>query len=474
MEEVYVKKVYFYDGDLNYAIITYSDNTIKSVDYNIACSIIKDFIKVNNLKDFSELSKKVVLKLYQQTILDIVERPQVELFKILSKYIQLDNEETVAFDNSKDDIESIELDSIKKIVCYIFVNECGEQIMEAYLMLKAGSVKNIIESDVNQILRRFEKEKHINSIKLYERNLLEIVDDTNCKNSEKNVRKHGREIFNLEGINIKHVACVSTLLVLIMTGIIAKSNKKISENRHCESKRVGLAKVENVVDIESETTIEEEVAKLYGDKETVLFTNDSRRSTLQYETAPKKIEIVKENDDRVDAVAEKDEIIKKEELVSQSDFEGIIHVEDCSSIIEPEVEVINSETQLTNYIAKFSLTPEQIDIIKATVQHEAGFNETEVYAVMSTVINRCESGRWGGGGNPYAVITASGQFDSYCSGYYREYVNGNYTDYTSAIVDSMLRGDKEPFHDYESFSSSASSRGVQYTKSGNRYWNKGM
>lgn len=121
-----------------------------------------------------------------------------------------------------------------------------------------------------------------------------------------------------------------------------------------------------------------------------------------------------------------------------------------------------------NYFVNYNLTPTQVDTMKATIQHEAGFNLREIFAVTSTVINRCKSGIWGGR-NPYNVITAPGQFSSYLMGYYKKYSNGNYTDATSIIVDAMLTGELEPFHGYERFTSGPESIGTQYTSSGNRF-----
>ena len=144
-------------------------------------------------------------------------------------------------------------------------------------------------------------------------------------------------------------------------------------------------------------------------------------------------------------------------------------VQQISNNQQTELSTENTVQQgQTNYIVKFSLTSHQIDTIKATVQHEAGFNQTEVYAVMSVVINRCKSGRWGVS-NPYSIITAPGQFSSYLNGYYQQYANENYADYTDQIVDKMLKGEKAPFHNYESFRSSSSTGGVQFTNGGNKY-----
>ena len=137
--------------------------------------------------------------------------------------------------------------------------------------------------------------------------------------------------------------------------------------------------------------------------------------------------------------------------------------------IDTTTPVMNTDGSGINYVATYHLTPEQIDIIKATIQHEAGFNEVEVEKVTSVVINRCESGGWPGGTNPYGVIVGKGQFQSYYAGYYKKYLNGNYADYTDQIVNAMLTGEQAPSHPFERFASGENATGTQFTKGGNKY-----
>ena len=138
-----------------------------------------------------------------------------------------------------------------------------------------------------------------------------------------------------------------------------------------------------------------------------------------------------------------------------------------ASVTDTTTPAMNTNSTGINYVETYHLTPEQIDIIKATIQHEAGFNPVEVEKVASTVINRCESGIWPGGTNPYGVILGKGQFQSYYAGHYKKYLNGNYADYTDQIVDAMLLGQQDPSHDFERFSSGPGATGTQFTKNGN-------
>ena len=125
--------------------------------------------------------------------------------------------------------------------------------------------------------------------------------------------------------------------------------------------------------------------------------------------------------------------------------------------------------------AMLGLTPEQLDVVKATIRHEAGNNPAEIANVASAIKNRMNSGAWGGT-DPYSVVTAKGQFESYLGGHYKQYTGGNYYQgdaATGAAVDqtinAILTGQMAPTHNYQSFRSASSSNGVQLTEGGNKY-----
>ena len=125
--------------------------------------------------------------------------------------------------------------------------------------------------------------------------------------------------------------------------------------------------------------------------------------------------------------------------------------------------------------AALGLTPEQLDIVKATIRHEAGNNPAEIANVASCIKNRMNSGAWGGT-DPYSIVTAKGQFSSYLGGYYKQYTGGNYYQgdpATAASVDetinAILLGTIPPTHSYQSFRSSGSPSGTQLTPGGNKY-----
>ena len=125
--------------------------------------------------------------------------------------------------------------------------------------------------------------------------------------------------------------------------------------------------------------------------------------------------------------------------------------------------------------AALGLTPEQLDIVKATIRHEAGNNPAEIANVASCIKNRMNSGAWGGT-DAYSVVTAKGQFASYLGGHYKQYTGGNYYQGdagTAAAVDqtinSILLGTTPPTHNYQSFRGKGSPEGTQLVEGGNKY-----
>ena len=125
--------------------------------------------------------------------------------------------------------------------------------------------------------------------------------------------------------------------------------------------------------------------------------------------------------------------------------------------------------------AALGITPEQLDIVKATIRHEAGNNPAEIANVASCIRNRMLAGNWGGT-DPYSVVTAKGQFSSYLGGYYKQYTGGNYYQGDAAtaqqvddLLNNILTGATPPTHNYQSFRSASSPNGVQLTPGGNKY-----
>ncbi|WP_329887133.1 G5 domain-containing protein [Pseudoramibacter sp. HA2172] len=89
------------------------------------------------------------------------------------------------------------------------------------------------------------------------------------------------------------------------------------------------------------------------------------------------------------------------------------------------------------------------NLICAVVAAEDNTSYTGALAVASCIMNRADSGRWGGT-TPVAVITAKGQFSAYIYGNYKKYDGGKAPSYVkSAVSDCMTYGLRN--HNYTSF-----------------------
>ena len=96
----------------------------------------------------------------------------------------------------------------------------------------------------------------------------------------------------------------------------------------------------------------------------------------------------------------------------------------------------------------------KLDVIYAVVTTECSADYEGALAVISCVLNRCNSSDWAnyGGNDPYLQITATGQFSYGISQYknrYKAYLNGNVPSYVKQAVDDALSGKRN--HNYTSF-----------------------
>lgn len=96
----------------------------------------------------------------------------------------------------------------------------------------------------------------------------------------------------------------------------------------------------------------------------------------------------------------------------------------------------------------------KLDTIYAIVASECSSSYEGALAVMTCVLNRCVSDAWSkfGGNNPYAQITATGQFSYGIPKYansHKKYLNGNSPEHVKKAVDDALAGARN--HQYTSF-----------------------
>ena len=108
---------------------------------------------------------------------------------------------------------------------------------------------------------------------------------------------------------------------------------------------------------------------------------------------------------------------------------------------------------------EYTLTDDEFDVVVAVVSGEFDKNKDDALAVVSVILNRCDSSRWSSwaGKSPYSQVIKAGQFEVYTKGYYLAYMPGGsrygsekYNIAKQAVIDGLngIRNNK-----YESFRS---------------------
>ena len=90
---------------------------------------------------------------------------------------------------------------------------------------------------------------------------------------------------------------------------------------------------------------------------------------------------------------------------------------------------ISNETMgflVTEGNKEYSLTDEEFDVVVAVVAGEYDKNLNDALAVVSVILNRCDSDNWSrwAGASPYSQVIKAGQFEVYFEGYYLAYMPG--------------------------------------------------
>ena len=74
----------------------------------------------------------------------------------------------------------------------------------------------------------------------------------------------------------------------------------------------------------------------------------------------------------------------------------------------------------------YELNDKEFDVVVAVVAGEYDRNLNDALAVMSVILNRCDSKSWSSwaGNSPYDQVVMKGQFEVYFEGYYLDYMPG--------------------------------------------------
>ena len=93
---------------------------------------------------------------------------------------------------------------------------------------------------------------------------------------------------------------------------------------------------------------------------------------------------------------------------------------DASKYIDRE----NMGFKVTEGNKQYSLSDYEFDVVVAVVAGEFDKNKDDALAVMSVILNRCDSAKWSkwAGSSPYSQVIRAGQFEVYFAGYYLAYM----------------------------------------------------
>ncbi len=487
-----IEKIYLYEPEKQY-IIYYKNGMKEIVTKEELIQLTSNYLIFNNLKSLKQLYDMAIIE-------DITEEKMDSLFK---KYSLKDSEERI---------------DIEKIILYKDKNEDKEST-KAIVFYKNGKTKVINRSEAEREILNLKKSNNISSPEqLFAENRIECVEKFNLYRNFENYRNQVLEknnillqeddpfevmpvddFYNLKSQGYrkldKEQQKFKDKIKNIIQKLENKFDKQLKTMKLASFFSIGLGVSFLNIAVHSVTLVHKVIASEKqiefcnaDDKNLEIFIGNQAPLQTKSSLDALEKELIKakkkrrEQNELHQAILKKDTIPQEELKMSSVPAERIIieeqlkeenqtmhkevQVEENNVTSIAEVPENNNQTEAINYIAIYNITPKQLDIIKATIQHEAGWNEEEVEAVTSTVINRCVSGIWGGS-DPWSVITAPTQFSSYGYGYYKQYLNGNYADYTDTIVNEMLSGESGPIHGYERFSSGGS--GEQFTPGGNHY-----
>lgn len=119
----------------------------------------------------------------------------------------------------------------------------------------------------------------------------------------------------------------------------------------------------------------------------------------------------------------------------------------------------------------YELSDADIELLCAIVSAESDKTYDDALAVITTILNRCETDNWirSHGTDPIAQATAPNQFVVYQHGSYKKYMNGNAPETVVQAVKDALAGVRN--HKYLSFRSNGTTSysDNMISKTGNRY-----
>lgn len=106
----------------------------------------------------------------------------------------------------------------------------------------------------------------------------------------------------------------------------------------------------------------------------------------------------------------------------------------------------NMGFKVTEGNKEYNLSTEEFNVVVAVVAGEFGKSLDDALAVVSVILNRCDSDTWSrwAGNSPYTQVIRPGQFEVYGKGYYKSYMpggssygNSKYKIAKQAVIDGL-------------------------------------
>ena len=140
-----------------------------------------------------------------------------------------------------------------------------------------------------------------------------------------------------------------------------------------------------------------------------------------------------------------------------------------SSASAPSSSSGNTQSSLSQYVSQTknvtynhkteNISASDFDFLCAVVSQEDNSGYEGALAVISCIMNRADSGKWGGT-TAIAVVKAKGQFSAYGDGNYTKYLNGKSSAAVQAAVKDCVYGGVRN-HSYYSFQAKAKTNSVK-------------
>ncbi|MBR0384637.1 MAG: cell wall hydrolase [Eubacteriaceae bacterium] len=184
---------------------------------------------------------------------------------------------------------------------------------------------------------------------------------------------------------------------------------------------------------------------IYGNDSfiSIIFSSESVRDFI--ENSQNVYNIVKMDADSIKAIQTEQKELSDQitQLVKDKESIEATKTEIAAKRNELQEKTKQQEGNLTTYGSTKTTTGNATspagdrDFICAVVASEGNSSYDSALAVISCVMNRCDTGAWGGK-DPISVLTAPGQFSGYLDGPYTRFLNHGYPAHVEQAVSDCL------------------------------------